>query len=131
MTSGEHGNVHMDGGSSVGRVAGLAISSQRARDAADGRSLTGVEGGVSDVRSIARRAYDLSLCALFWPWKIADTSIVGRDNIIRRLEAACRNDRRRGIAGHWTYDLARHDMLRLFVKVERAERAAVIKSMGV
>jgi hypothetical protein len=41
---------------------------------------------------------------------------------LTRLRSALRAERRRGISGHWTYDLARHiELLRIY----RAELAAI------
>jgi hypothetical protein len=44
----------------------------------------------------------------FWPSEPADVSPEGRARVVARLHQALRAERRRGIAGHWTYDLARH-----------------------
>lgn len=46
-----------------------------------------------------------------WPSEIDDTSPSGRARLIAMLERALRGERRRGLAGHWTYDLARHAQL--------------------
>ena len=46
-----------------------------------------------------------------WPSEIADHSLQGRDRIIQRMRRALRQERCRGLAGHWTYDLARHSAL--------------------
>ena len=48
-------------------------------------------------------------------------SLEGRRNIVCKLRRALRAERRRGIAGHWTYDLARHAEL---VRVYRLELAS-------
>ncbi|HZP20057.1 MAG TPA: DUF6477 family protein [Bauldia sp.] len=42
------------------------------------------------------------------PREIADVSPAGRRAILARLARALRNERNRGRAGHWTYDLNRH-----------------------
>jgi hypothetical protein len=58
----------------------------------------------------------------FWPYELEDQSLPARLRIIARLRKALRAERRRGLAGHWTYDLARHvELLRLY----RAELAAL------
>jgi hypothetical protein len=50
-----------------------------------------------------------------WPDELADDSPRGRRLILARLGRALRAERRRGIAGHWTYDLARHaELLRVY-----------------
>jgi len=56
-----------------------------------------------------------------WPHEAADMSPAGRAHILAKLERALRAERRRGIAGHWTYNLARHVQL---LRVYRSERAA-------
>lgn len=43
-----------------------------------------------------------------WPGELADTSLEGRRKRIALIRRALRAERRRGLAGHWTYDLARH-----------------------
>jgi hypothetical protein len=46
-----------------------------------------------------------------WPAEIEDLSIQGRARLVAVLERSLRSERRRGQAGHWTYDLARHMQL--------------------
>jgi len=69
----------------------------------------------------ASRSPDLARLLPLWPHEIADTSPDGRARLISRLERALRAERQRGIAGHWTYDLARHVAL---LNAYRAEVAA-------
>lgn len=47
-----------------------------------------------------------------------------REAALARMEDAARAERRRGIAGHWTYDLARHTELVRIMERERALLAA-------
>jgi len=62
-----------------------------------------------------------------WPHELADESPEGRLRVVARLRKALRAERRRGLAGHWTYDLARHvELLRLY----RAEAAALSGTSG-
>lgn len=72
----------------------------------------------------ARQAYDRGrdLCRLLpvWPAEIEDTSLEGRQRLILKIERALRAERRRGLAGHWTYDLARHAALYDAWQEERA-----------
>jgi hypothetical protein len=50
-----------------------------------------------------------------WPHELDDVSTAGRQNLLVKLRRALRAERRRGIAGHWTYDLARHcELLHLY-----------------
>jgi hypothetical protein len=68
-------------------------------------------------RPINRRAA-LSRVLALWPEEADDLSAVGRQNMLARLKRALRAERRRGIAGHWTYDLARHvELLHLYRQV--------------
>lgn len=60
-----------------------------------------------------------------WPAEIEDMSMTGRARLVALLERALRAERRRGLAGHWTYDLARHMQL---LEVYRAE-ARVLQAM--
>jgi hypothetical protein len=50
-----------------------------------------------------------------WPHELDDESPRGRQLVLAKLRRALRAERRRGIAGHWTYDLARHvELLRVY-----------------
>jgi hypothetical protein len=53
-----------------------------------------------------------------WPHELEDQSLPARLRIIARLRKALRAERRRGLAGHWTYDLARHIELLLLYRAE-------------
>lgn len=50
----------------------------------------------------------------------SDLTPAGRRAVIARLERALRAERRRGISGHWTYDLSRHLALKQALASERA-----------
>ncbi|WP_453960670.1 hypothetical protein [Amorphus suaedae] len=50
----------------------------------------------------------------------ADLTPAGRRAVIARLERALRAERRRGISGHWTYDLNRHLALKQALASEHA-----------
>lgn len=58
------------------------------------------------------RNHELPRLLALWPHEIADLSLTGRDSLIAKLKRALREERRRGLAGHWTYDLVRHAGLR-------------------
>ena len=62
-----------------------------------------------------------------WPHELADESPQGRLRVVARLRKALRAERRRGLAGHWTYDLARHVEL---VRLYRAEAAALADALA-
>ena len=57
-----------------------------------------------------------------WPHELGDTSQVGRHRILAKLRRALRAERRNGVGGHWSYDLARHVEL---LRVYRRELAAL------
>jgi hypothetical protein len=61
------------------------------------------------------RRTELSRILPLWPGEIDDDGPRGRRMILARLRRALRAERRRGISGHWTYDLARHvELLRVY-----------------
>jgi hypothetical protein len=62
-----------------------------------------------------------------WPHELDDASQEGRRRILAKLRRALRAERRRGLAGHWTYDLARHVEL---LRVYRLELASVKSEVG-
>ena len=72
-----------------------------------------------------RRAALTRVLAL-WPAEVDDFSAVGRQNLLAKLRRALRAERRRGIAGHWTYDLARHvELLHLY-----RQELAMVRAMS-
>jgi hypothetical protein len=72
-----------------------------------------------------RRAALTRVLAL-WPGEVDDLSAAGRQDMLARLRRALRAERRRGIAGHWTYDLARHvELLHLY-----RQELAMVRAMN-
>ena len=64
--------------------------------------------------SYDRRA-ELARVLPLWPHELDDDTPEGRWRIVSKLRRALRAERRRGIAGDWTYDLQRHiELLRLY-----------------
>jgi hypothetical protein len=57
------------------------------------------------------RARDLPKLIGLWPWEIEDQTLAGHARLLELLRRALRVERQRGLAGHWTYDLARHASL--------------------
>ena len=55
-----------------------------------------------------KRARDLPRLLAVWPRDIQDTSNAGIFRVIAKLRQALRAERRRGLAGRWSYDLERH-----------------------
>lgn len=66
------------------------------------------------------RATDLPKLVAMWPHQINDGSALGRARLIAKLKRALREERLRGLSGHWTYDLARHSQLLAAYKCELA-----------
>jgi hypothetical protein len=61
------------------------------------------------------------------PSELADRSYYGRAGLIAKLARVLAAERCRGLAGHWTYELARH---RALMAVYRQETAAFRKGYG-
>ena len=83
------------------------------------------------ITSAKKRAYDRlrdlpGLIAL-WPEEIADMTTAGRSALIRKLRRALREERRRGVGGHWCYDLSRHAAL---LAAYRAEVRLLADAVG-
>lgn len=66
------------------------------------------------------RTRDLPGLIAVWPAELSDTSAESRRRLIAKLRSALRAERRRGLMGHWTYDLARHAQLLVAFKAECA-----------
>lgn len=68
-----------------------------------------------------------------WPHELADLTAAGREKRLGLLRKALRAERRRGLAGHWTYDLGRHSALLQCYKreAELAEAAGVSPALYV
>ena len=54
------------------------------------------------------RARDLPKLIALWPHELDDHSRAGSLNVLAKLRRALRAERRRALAGHWSYDLNRH-----------------------
>jgi hypothetical protein len=67
------------------------------------------------------RARDLPRLLPLWPHEVEAGSIAEHARLLARMRRALRMERQRGIAGHWTYDLARHAQL---LSAYRAETSA-------
>lgn len=57
------------------------------------------------------RERDLPRLIALWPDEASSTDPAVRARVLGKLRRALRAERRRGLAGHWTYDLARHSQL--------------------
>ncbi|MFV0298352.1 MAG: hypothetical protein ACK5JT_19795 [Hyphomicrobiaceae bacterium] len=74
------------------------------------------------------RSRDLPRLIPLWPIEITDTSHEGALRLIRRIRRALREERRRGVAGEWCYDLRRHAGLSLALKAELASLGQPVAS---
>ena len=81
------------------------------------------------------RSRDLPGLISLWPAEIADFSAEGSLLILIKLRQALRAERRRGSAGHWSYDLNRHlglwsaykaELVRLETAQKRLRRTAPV-----
>ncbi len=57
------------------------------------------------------RLRDLPRLMPFWPHELENVNPERHHALLQRLRRALREERQRGLAGHWTYDLARHAAL--------------------
>ena len=57
------------------------------------------------------RQRDLPKLVHLWPHETEDCTVAGHGRLLARLRKALREERKRGLAGNWTYDLARHTQL--------------------
>lgn len=69
-----------------------------------------------------------------WPHELDDDA-EARLQIVHKLRRTLRAERRRGVAGHWTYDLARHvELLRIYreevARLPAGDRAAIRHRRG-
>lgn len=76
------------------------------------------------------RARDLPRLVALWPHEIADCTAAGRIRVVKLLRRALREQRRRGLAGHWSYELARHAALWRAYRHEVAELGRAAAAIG-
>jgi len=74
-----------------------------------------------------RRHRDLPQLLPLWPHEVDPSSLADHARLLARMRRALRLERRRGIAGHWAYDLARHAAL---LRAYRAETADYLRRAG-
>ncbi len=67
------------------------------------------------------RARDLPRLLPLWPHEMETPCASYHARLLAMMRCALRRERQRGLAGHWTYDLARHAQL---LRAYRAEVAA-------
>lgn len=59
--------------------------------------------------------------------RLISTDAIDRRVLILHLEKTCRAERQRGLAGHWSYDVARHSQLRALLDAERRELSSLLE----
>lgn len=74
------------------------------------------------------RGRDLPPLLALWPWELEDAGIDGQQRLVARLRRALRLERQRAIAGHWTYDLARHARLLAAYRSEVANLKSMLEA---
>ncbi len=81
----------------------------RARGARKGLTAKRIFGTMAEAGAAAyARARDLPKLIALWPHELEDHSQEGTLRVLAKLRRALRAERRRGLAGHWSYDLNRH-----------------------
>lgn len=113
----------------VDRAPGCAqrVDSRDAGRASGRLAQPGVVAGLRPAH--VRRADIIGLITIFdvSTWELDDLTVVGRRNVIRRIERACRNERQRGLANSFAYHPARHNAMLRVLKIERAELSQIEK----
>jgi len=66
------------------------------------------------------RTRDLPRLLPLWPHEVETPSASDHARLLAMMRRALRRERQRGLAGHWTYDLARHAQLLRAYRVEVA-----------
>lgn len=80
---------------------------------------------VSAVFAADARTRRLARLVPLWPSEIASTDISAAERVVTALERALRGERRRGRAGHWSYDMNRHMALSRALREERMRLASL------
>lgn len=73
------------------------------------------------------RRRDLPRLLPLWPHEIDAAAPAEHARLLARLRRALRQERLRGLAGHWAYDLARHAQL---LRAYRCETAEYLRKSG-
>jgi hypothetical protein len=81
------------------------------------------QSGLSDLGAYDRQR-DLPRLLRMWPGEVSVLGEADRPGLVERLRQMLRNERRRGLTRHWSYDLGRHASL---LRAYRAE-AGMLKA---
>lgn len=101
--------------------ASMKTGRRRSRSAGEGIRTRGAQA-----RSYVRET-DLPKLLPLWPSELEVRTPSDHLRLLARLRRALRAERRRGLSGHWTYDLSRHAQL---LRAYRAEAAACLSGAG-
>ncbi len=71
------------------------------------------------------RTRQLARLVPLWPSEIESTDPADAERLVSMLERALRGERRRGRAGHWSYDMNRHAALARVLQEEHARLASL------
>jgi Family of unknown function (DUF6477) len=85
---------------------GHRIRARRAREGVTAKSTFGTMAAAGAAAYL--RSRDLPKLIALWPHELEDDSQEGAFRVLAKLRRALRVERRRGLAGHWSYDLNRH-----------------------
>jgi hypothetical protein len=81
-------------------------------------------------RYAARKPYNrkeqLPRLVGLWPHEVEDYSEAASERIVALLRKVLREERQRGIGGHWTYDINRHLALKEAL-MEETERLRILR----
>lgn len=117
--------VLLDFSAHSGRPAKPQGSEQRKQRAAGARHALPVRPAAPVQSSRYVRERDLPQLIAMWPAELARCDRHGQTAVVRSLHNALRAERRRALAGHWTYDLARHSQLLAAYRAEVSTLARV------
>jgi hypothetical protein len=85
---------------------GHRIRARRGREGVTAKSTFGTMAAAGADAYLSSR--DLPKLTAQWPHELEDDSQEGAFRVLAKLRRALRVERRRGLAGHWSYDLNRH-----------------------
>jgi hypothetical protein len=105
----------------------MSFATKRAHSGQE-RAEWGTTGAQPSKAALDRAARLASLLPL-WPHEAADTTYAGRLRLLAKLRRALRKERQKGLAGHWSYDLARHRKLLSEYRAEVASCLALPPSL--
>lgn len=116
---------------SSGRVGGLIGEArpQGQTRLSRGRPVSAANTGIGR-RTGYERSRDLPLLIPLWPRELKTQSLEAQQRLLVKLRRALRVERRLGLAGHWTYDLARHARLLEAYGLEVQEWRERLRSLG-